>query len=199
MYKYFFAIFFLISVIVYSINSKSNGYQIPAGSYFDVKTPAKTCVRVQNSTSSDIFAPTSTTAEWNAFTASLPSGVTLGSCPTCSGGGFYYNGFCYYRGALNESCDDICSSRGGCDATGTDYIGNAADDYSRCTDVGQVIMNSDTMFAVDSESGTEDANALGCVYTTDTSYENPLIRSIGRTQDCTFYHSTVQRFCACAN
>jgi hypothetical protein len=57
----------------------ANSYQVNTGSSLSINEFSK-CRRVDNSSGSDLFVPTKTLAEWNAFIANPPSGVTVSAC-----------------------------------------------------------------------------------------------------------------------
>jgi|LULL01.1.fsa_nt_gb hypothetical protein len=201
MKRYLAAFLIAASVIIYGINSTPTGFKVTNGSFVYVNTPVSpgNCVKVDNNSGKDIFVPTKVISEWNDFSNNKPSGVSFSACPTCSGGGFFYQGYCYYQSALNESCDDICTTKGGVNNTGTDYLGNDADDPTRCGDVVRAIQNNSSLFAVDGDAGTADVNALACVYTSRSDYSSSYLRSFGRAQDPSFKDAEVARICACNN
>jgi len=77
-----FIIFSLISVgIVYALNTWDTGYRVNDGKTESVYySENNICRRVTNEHGQDIFIPTRTTAEWNAFDSHRPSGVITGPC-----------------------------------------------------------------------------------------------------------------------
>lgn len=109
-----------------------------------------------------------------------------GSC-TATCGGYSYGGHCYYYGGQNKSCTETCASRGGCDSTGTAYIGSSGTN-GRCQAVLTGLRGS-TSVAQQSGSG------LGCYYNEhiNTGRRRPSSTSCGTK------NANVRRACACNN
>jgi len=85
----FCAVFFVISLssvlVVWGANTWSEGYQIDNGGNKGVKhnstnnvvTPTLLCSKVTNDSGSNLFIPTKTKTEWDAFFANRPAGVQI--------------------------------------------------------------------------------------------------------------------------
>lgn len=76
----------VLATTAYGINNinGSEGYQVPAGTQKMKVTSIVGCQSVTNNGGSDIFVPTNSTNEWNAFINNAPSlgYVILGTCTT---------------------------------------------------------------------------------------------------------------------
>ena len=72
--------------------------------------------------------------------------------PACSGR--KYGPYCYYLGGSSQSCNSVCSSRGGYDQAGTSWINNSG----RCQAVLGLLGKSG------SYKGTWSGNKAGCKY-----------------------------------
>jgi len=105
----------LISIIllvsfVYAINTTSSGYKANAGTEISFSDYGNTYY-ITNGLALAIFVPTKTVAEWNAFIANKPSGVS--SCTPVSG-------VCNSWGSCSFSCPlPSLSKCGSWDVTGT--------------------------------------------------------------------------------
>lgn len=76
------AILFLGVTTAYSINSLGEGYRVTASSQtVDVYNA---CYEAQTTSGSDVFIPTNSSVEWDAFLANKPSNVSLSSCEVCT-------------------------------------------------------------------------------------------------------------------
>lgn len=116
-----------------------------------------------------------------------------GSCEagsSCGGGGYSFDEYCYYYGAKGQTCDTVCSSRGGCDLTGTRYIGSAGTN-ARCIAVADALAVPYTTTAL---LGLGGSNTGGCTFV-EVSH---LVRYT-KTTTCGWSLSTAWRLCACNN
>lgn len=81
----------LMTGAVYALNSWDTGYRVNNGSTgtVDLSSPqhsdpaCRECKKVTDASGKDIFVPTKSCAEWNAFKANLPAGVTVSNCFVC--------------------------------------------------------------------------------------------------------------------
>ncbi|MCF7846349.1 MAG: hypothetical protein K9L85_03865 [Candidatus Peribacteraceae bacterium] len=76
-------IFFLLSGVIFALNSWSEGYQIGQESKVVYVGSAQNCYLVSNTSGSSYFLPTKNIDEWREFAANTPSGVTVKGC-TCN-------------------------------------------------------------------------------------------------------------------
>ncbi|MDD0853718.1 fibrinogen-like YCDxxxxGGGW domain-containing protein [Halobacteriovorax sp. GB3] len=65
-----------ISSNVFSMNSKTEGYEIQANSIRYIDTPSGYFL-ITNTSNNNIYIPTQTTSSWNSFQASPPSGISV--------------------------------------------------------------------------------------------------------------------------
>ncbi len=90
------------------------------------------CKNVQATDGKQYFVPTKSTSEWNSFINGAPSGINISECVTssCDNGGVIVGGYCWYLGAYEQSCTDVCAGVGKTvDITGTkDYAGSGGTD-----------------------------------------------------------------------
>ena len=102
----------------------SDSYTVTNGQTLEI-TAHSVCKRVANSSGQSLYVPTIAAAEWSSFYNTSHTGVTITTCPPACGG-TSVGGYCWYFGAGGESCDTVCTGRGGCNITGTrDYAGSA--------------------------------------------------------------------------
>jgi len=74
--------------VAYVLNTYNTGWRVDSGKSKDVwygtdndiNTTANACVKVTNNSGSNLFVPTRTVAEKNAFCANAPTGASCGSC-----------------------------------------------------------------------------------------------------------------------
>ena len=107
---------------------------------------------------------------------------------TC--GGSSVGGYCWYYAAVSESCDTVCSSRGGCNLAGTkDYAGSAGTN-ANCGAVMSALGNTGAVYAV-----TDSSPGIGC-YVSQFNTE-----AVGRVSSTTTTCGDVfgHRACACNN
>jgi len=72
-------LFFWAVGFVLAINSVEEGYQVNIGIAQEIDAHG-VCKNVTNNTSSSVFIPTKTDAEWSAFRDNIPSGISLADC-----------------------------------------------------------------------------------------------------------------------
>lgn len=102
-------VLFFLPIIVFALNTWDTGYRVNHGG--DTKevivgSAGGDCHKVTNNHSSnDYFVPTKTIAEWDAFEAHLPDGVSISECsPTCVPGDYY---------DWTGTCEEFCAAMGG--------------------------------------------------------------------------------------
>jgi len=71
-----------IPLLVLALNTWDTGYRVNTGDgaqkiYID---SSNTCKEVTNNSGKDIFVPTKTAVEWNAFNTNKPSGISVSDC-----------------------------------------------------------------------------------------------------------------------
>lgn len=113
-----------------------------------------------------------------------------GSC-TSTCGGYLHAGYCWYMGANNQSCDQVCSSHGGCDVGGIrNYTGSGSS--SRVANCKTLLDH----FGIGSGTvGDGYGNASGCYYNGGASAPK---RRIGEdTTTCADKNSAYRRLCSC--
>lgn len=76
------AIFF-VAGISYALDSWNTGFRINTETKNVYVGSAQTCYKVTNTSGNSYFIPTKTIAEWNAFNANKPAGVTVSGCAEC--------------------------------------------------------------------------------------------------------------------
>lgn len=135
---------------------------------------------------------TSSALNSSIHTASLDIGgvtdqwdVTTEDAFICAG--YAYQGYCYYMGGDNQSCDQVCSSRGGCNLAGTQNIGSAGTNV-QCQNVLDNV-NDPASGSVSTNAG----GAAGCVNVTSVR-----LRQNGTTT-CSYKWMLHSRACACNN
>lgn len=182
--------------MVYAINTVSEGFQITTSQR--TIDAHGTCRKVVKTSGNDVFAPTKTAAEWNAFISNKPASVNLGQC--CEG--TMYAGYCWYAGnpAVLHSCTDTCSSHGGVNMSGTrDYVGSGGS-LSNCTSV-VTAMGFSFYNSWDSPSGLNAGplNPFGCTYWPNGSESQVArYRNVTTTADAAHtYTYGYRRICAC--
>lgn len=102
---------------VVAVGTYSDGYRLNAGNVQDITiNDSGARKKITNNSGKDLFIPTKTTAEWNAFVANKPSGViveesctptavwtNLGTCSVACGGGVTLQ-------RCDATCGATCSS-----------------------------------------------------------------------------------------
>lgn len=102
-------------------------------------------------------------------------------------GGYSYGGFCYYYANAGQDCNSVCTSRGGCNLSGTVYLGSGASDNDRCADVLTALRGVSTDVTTSSSAGH------GCNW----NNKYPPGRRRTATTVCSGSHSNLRRACAC--
>lgn len=101
-------VFFLLAIAggAWAINAWNEGYRVNhSGATVDVRIGSATglCQKVTNShATNDYFVPTKTQAEWDAFSAHPPSGITIGACYS----------YAYTAWSAWSACSSACSYNG---------------------------------------------------------------------------------------
>jgi hypothetical protein len=104
---------------------------------------------------------------------------------SCDAGGTFINGACWYLGALNETCDTVCTSHTSYNTT-TQYYGGSSGTNAEC----QLLM--DTMGVPGTGAPATIAQSWGCHYHST----NGRYRGTSATSSST-RNASVQRICAC--
>jgi hypothetical protein len=144
-------------------------------------------VRMTSSASASTAVSTTVTVggvsdNWSVTTASACGGSSVG-------------GFCWYVGASNQSCNTVCTSRGGVNLSGTrDYAGSGGSD-ANCINVRDALGLSGITFAPDGSSSSY-VVGLGCAVSFNNSSST---RVIDVTTNATDANSLFKRVCACNN
>jgi hypothetical protein len=94
----------LIVGLAFALGTWDSGYRLSHGTTIDINVGSASgpCHKLTNShASNDYFVPTRTQAEWDAFLAHLPPGVSVSSCciPSCA---------CAANTCTGSSCSDGC-------------------------------------------------------------------------------------------
>jgi hypothetical protein len=95
-----------IAGMVYALNSWNTGFRIDKETKNVYIGSSQTCYKVTNTSNNSYFIPTKTTAEWNAFAANLPSGVSIGSC--CASHAYFS---CYAGDEYDVYWYDSCGNK----------------------------------------------------------------------------------------
>lgn len=149
---------------------------------------------------------TSLTTTWNGHRVSWRTIVRFGVNPpptptplampletTCSPlpcDGEWYNCACWYLGAANQSCDDVCATHGNANAAATISVGSGGTEVA-CKAVLDAL-SAPGLFV----SGGTWSKGVGCVY--DSSYPKR-VRYSSPATNMTDKDPTVTRACACNN
>jgi len=99
----FFLIILSSAIYVVAIGTYTEGYRINTGTTQNIIIDSSgTCKKVTNNNGNNLFIPIITTAEWNAFIANKPAGVTIEACctPSCAG----------KCGGASDGCSGTCTS-----------------------------------------------------------------------------------------
>lgn len=83
---FLFVVLFVFGVAyVMALNTYDTGYRINtgAGPQNILIDSSGTCKKITNTSGKDIFVPTKTAAEWNAFNANKPANVAIEACWSC--------------------------------------------------------------------------------------------------------------------
>ncbi len=79
----------LTAGVVYALDSWDTGFKVSNGTTATINLAShsdaacRECKKVTDASGKDIFIPTKSCAEWNAFKANLPAGVTISNCFVC--------------------------------------------------------------------------------------------------------------------
>lgn len=118
------------------------------------------------------------------------SGGNCEPVSNCGSGGYSFDDYCYYYGAKGQTCDTVCSSRGGCDLTGTRYIGSSGTN-ARCIAVADALA---VPYTTTSLLGLGGSNTGGCTF-----LEVSHLARYTKATTCGWSSSTAWRLCACNN
>jgi len=77
-----FLIVLIIPIATWAINSLNEGWRVVNGAGATTINVHSDCQTVTNTSGTDVFVPTKTDAEWQAFQSHLPTGVTASGCVT---------------------------------------------------------------------------------------------------------------------
>lgn len=117
---------------------------------------------------------------------------------SCGAGGVEVGGNCWYA-AENQSCSDVCASRGGCNLAATrDYAGSGGTDANCKSVLDALSLGSGNVLAISSPSDVPYASGGGCSYLQTAFHDDYRIRQYGPTTcEATASMSTTTRACAC--
>lgn len=182
---------------------------VPQGATYRINEHS-VCRRVANNhaSGSAIMVPTKNATEWssgaNAFINALPAGVTTSACPSCGGasscvpstatgcgpGAACIGGSCWHYGENGESCDTVCSGRGGCNLAATrDYAGSGGS-AANCQAVLTGLGISGTVY----DHVPAGVHPLGCFSVSGVFY-----RVTNHVTTCEYALASRRRVCACNN
>jgi hypothetical protein len=120
------------------------------------------------------------------------------TCRPCAGTPL--DGYCWYRGAQAQSCDQACAAHGGCDLAGTlGYAGSGGSDAQCLKVLGLFTLGSTPLDQLPHQSWSN--NALGCQLcfpTKPTTYWSA--PPLGLATSCDSFGpfpSLCERMCAC--
>lgn len=191
-------ILFLGFTTAYAINSVSEGYRVTGSTR--IVNAQGTCYSAKTTSGNDVFFPTKTATEWNAFLAHRPSNVSLGEC--CLG--VKYGGYCFHVGSeapwssnsYGETCGQICASYGGYNDAGSDW---AASNMAQCSTVVSLLEPGARDVQDYNRSGT--GGWVGCFVTYRGDYINKTgyyvaIASYASDENGTM-QGGIKRVCAC--
>ncbi|HRO67958.1 MAG TPA: hypothetical protein PL182_10375, partial [Pseudobdellovibrionaceae bacterium] len=103
--------------------------------------------------------------------------------PTCAGN--LIGGYCWYMGTAGQSCDGVCSSKGGCNLAGTRNYAGSGGTGANCNAVLTALGQPEGTLLEAGEHG------LGCAYAV-------VIRArYTPTTTCAAAVGSVRRACAC--
>lgn len=178
-----------------ALNTVDTGYQIPTGGSPVTINAHGVCKIVRNNRAQAVFVPTKLAAQWTSFINNPLPSMTVTNC--CSS--FTYSGYCYRMGGAGASCTSACSGAGGCNATGTNFIGNGGT-LARCKAVmdglGLAPVGADP---IDSSSTDPSVYVLGCAGWDGGAYGLYRLRYIGGAATCAGASASIQRICSCNN
>lgn len=94
----------------------------------------------------------------SAADAAVPFDAGIDAATVC--GGALIGGICWYLGAVSESCNQVCSPRGGFDTATIEVIGTEAQGGSleECNAVLEVLLGP----GIAAQSGTQAVEGVGC-------------------------------------
>lgn len=117
-------------------------------------------------------------------TRTCTDGTLSGSYTLQSCGGFMDGGYCYVGGTVNgQSCDTVCSARGGCNLNGTRRIGSGSAPASCLTVLDGLSLGTGSVGTV--------TGAFGCSVASTTR------RRATSTTTCAATNASYRRVCAC--
>ena len=136
-----FVLSFVVGVgLVWAINTAASGWRVDNGNTKEVHWPSSgaNCNKVTNNSGHDLFVPTKTTGEWNAFSANKPSGVSIATCQICTPG--TWDGNLGYLSTCSRTChgspwgpgETLCTYMK-CNTSGTAYVATPCKCGGTCT------------------------------------------------------------------
>jgi hypothetical protein len=142
------------------------------------------CKQVSNTGAGTRYISTKTAAEWQSYIDN-PNGLGM----TCCGGGTNIGGYCwYYTGTLAQSCDTVCATHGGCNATGTINYAGSGGTLANCQAIA-------TAFGKGTVADSTSTGGVGCSYLNTGN----AFRITSPATTCADTGSKYARFCACNN
>lgn len=176
MIKYFLLV--LVSSSSFAINTDPEGYRYVQYDY-QHHDLFSNCKFVHNASStSNVFVTTKTTAEWSAFFTNPPTGMAATPCyENIYTGNYTHNSQKFYMAKYHETCDEKCSTLGGCVSSGFAAIA----DVTECQTVVEAIVGSTPAY-------TDSSNPAIWMDSNPDPDTNPNTPST--TLGCTFYEST---------
>lgn len=126
-----------------------------------------------------------------------PVGTPTPTPVTC--GGVSVAGYCWYFGALAQSCNTVCANHGSCNAAGITYAG-AQGTAANCRTVLNAIgapADTDGDHVLETDSSATPIAATGC--TIDYQANNRIDRTVWWPGNCSAADSISRRACACNN
>jgi hypothetical protein len=128
-----------------------------------------------------------------SVTATLTVGQTSSSTwtvTTINCAGYPAGGYCWYAGAVNQSCDTVCTGHGGYNSATLTYAGSSGTS-ANCQALSNYFFPGSSYYG-DSTSSV----GAGCFYRNGTGYVYHVTSPVTNSSD---YYSYMQRICACNN
>lgn len=128
-----------------------------------------------------------------AHDAAASDAASIDAAPSCAGS--TYDGHCWYKGSVGESCTSVCDAHGGYDEATTTYAGaSTAGDRTRaaaCNAIANLLSTFEFTADVDNIS---DPNDVGCAE--EPNKTRTELVSLGATT-AGGQNGLAARFCAC--